>query len=112
MSVPPFVSLSISEMTDDITVLLPTFSLALSIRPGGMGDIANRRSDPDLLSDDFVYVEPLIGPLDKAGYLELFASGEFGGLGDGVPDLDYGAQVSGASKAGGGGGGGARSEKE
>lgn len=100
MSIPPFVSFSISGMTDDITVLLPTLFLALSIRPGGMGDIANRRSDPDLLSDDFVYVEPLVGPLDKAGYLELFATGEFGGLGDGVPDLDYGAQVSGASKPG------------
>ena len=96
-------------MTDDVTVLLPdVFRSPSPFDPGGMGDTANRRSDPDLLSDDFVYVEPLIGPLDKAGYLELFATGEFGGLGDGVPDLDYGPQVSGASEAGGGG----RSENE
>jgi hypothetical protein len=38
-----------------------------------------------------VYVEPLIGPLDKESYLKLFANELYAG--EGVPDFDYGSQV-------------------
>jgi hypothetical protein len=46
--------------------------------------------DEDLLSEDFTYLEPTMGPLDKEGYIRLF-----GGLNvrDAVPDLDYQFQV-------------------
>ncbi|KAL7535311.1 hypothetical protein ACHAXR_006412 [Thalassiosira sp. AJA248-18] len=47
-------------------------------------------NDPNLLAENFVYVEPLMGPLDKEKYLEQF-SGDYDVLG-GVPDLDYGLQ--------------------
>ena len=49
-------------------------------------------NDPNLLAEEFVYVEPLMGPLEKEKYLEVF-SREYT-VREGVPDLDYGLQVS------------------
>jgi hypothetical protein len=46
--------------------------------------------DPDLLSDDFTYIEPLMGPMDKERYIAVFD--EFN-VKDAVPDLDYQFQV-------------------
>lgn len=46
--------------------------------------------DPDLLSEDFSYIEPLMGPMDKEKYLDVF---EKFNVRDAVPDLDYQFQV-------------------
>lgn len=46
--------------------------------------------DPDLLSEDFTYIEPLMGPMDKERYIAVFD--EFN-VKDAVPDLDYQFQV-------------------
>ena len=43
-------------------------------------------SDPNLLAENFLYLEKLIGPLDKEQYLKKF--GEEYDLKDGMPDLD------------------------
>jgi len=43
--------------------------------------------DPDLLSIDFTYLEPLMGPLKKEAYVELFTTKY--NVRDAVPDLDY-----------------------
>ncbi|KAL7519157.1 hypothetical protein ACHAWX_003950 [Stephanocyclus meneghinianus] len=42
--------------------------------------------DPDLLSEDFSYLEPLMGPLNKERYIEIFTNYN---VRDAVPDLDY-----------------------
>eukprot|EP00804_Cyclotella_cryptica_P002764 CCRYP_021221-RA/>CCRYP_021221-RA protein AED:0.08 eAED:0.08 QI:191/1/1/1/0.66/0.5/4/275/1069 len=42
--------------------------------------------DPDLLSVDFSYLEPLMGPMNKERYIEVFS--EYN-VRDAVPDLDY-----------------------
>lgn len=47
--------------------------------------------DPDLLSIDFTYLEPLMGPLKKEAYVELFTTKY--NVRDAVPDLDYQFQV-------------------
>lgn len=49
-------------------------------------------NDPNLLAEQFVYIEPLLGPLDKDKYLEVFSDEYY--IQDAVPDLDYGLQVS------------------
>ena len=46
--------------------------------------------DPDLLSEDFSYIEPLMGPMDKERYLKVFD--EYN-VRDAVPDLNYRFQV-------------------
>lgn len=52
------------------------------------------RNDPNLLSEGFAYVEPLMGPMDKGAYLELFGAGGEYDVRGGVPDLDLGLEVS------------------
>ena len=48
--------------------------------------------DSNLLAENFVYIEPLMGPFDKEKYLKVF--GEEYDVRGAVPDLDYGLQVS------------------
>lgn len=48
--------------------------------------------DSNLLAENFVYIEPLMGPFDKDKYLKVF--GEEYDVRGAVPDLDYGLQVS------------------
>lgn len=48
-------------------------------------------NDPNLLAETFKYLEPLMGPLDKDKYLQVFTN-EYD-VRSGVPDLDYGLQV-------------------
>eukprot|EP00571_Detonula_confervacea_P017554 CAMPEP_0172311632 /NCGR_PEP_ID=MMETSP1058-20130122/15347_1 /TAXON_ID=83371 /ORGANISM="Detonula confervacea, Strain CCMP 353" /LENGTH=1057 /DNA_ID=CAMNT_0013024889 /DNA_START=145 /DNA_END=3314 /DNA_ORIENTATION=+ len=47
-------------------------------------------NDANLLAEKFVYIEPLMGPMDKDKYLEVFS--EEYNVREGVPDLDYGLQ--------------------
>ena len=51
--------------------------------------------DSDLLSNEFTYLEPLMGPMDKERYIKVFS--EFN-VREAVPDLDYQFQVSAASE--------------
>jgi hypothetical protein len=46
--------------------------------------------DPDLLSEDFSYLEPLMGPMNKERYIEVFSDYN---VRDAVPDLDYRFEV-------------------
>ena len=43
-----------------------------------------------MLSNDFTYLEPLMGPIDKERYIKMFS--EFN-VREAVPDLDYQFQV-------------------
>jgi hypothetical protein len=47
--------------------------------------------DPDLLSEEFSYLEPTMGPLNKEKYIEVFSEYDVRGA---VPDIDYQFQVS------------------
>ena len=57
--------------------------------------VLQHESDPNLLAEDFVYLEPLMGPFDKEKYLQVFT--EEYTVREGVPDLDYGLKVRGIS---------------
>ena len=69
-------AVSVSSVMDN----LPNF---------GMDGIAGILSQ---LAENFVYIEPLMGPFDKEKYLKVF--GEEYDVRGAVPDLDYGLQVS------------------
>ena len=43
--------------------------------------------DPDLLSNSFSYIEPLMGPLNKEQYVDLFSTTY--NVRDGIPNIDY-----------------------
>ena len=92
---PPFMSISrifarpikmINER-DEEEGYLPPFPDSVMIQLAkGVAASDFGLNDPDLLSNDFTYLEPMMGPMDKERYIEMF---EELNIRDAVPDLDY-----------------------
>lgn len=81
------------QIMDDESVLdsyAPPFPKSVLLQLAeGVVDSNFGLDDSNLLSRDFTYIEPLLGPLSKEQYISQFE--EYNVLG-GMPDLDYGLE--------------------
>jgi len=81
-----FFGRSVKQLQEPDKVFLAPFPETVMIQLAkGVLSAEVGTKDPDLLSDDFTFCGPIVGPLQKAEFIEAFANFK---LRDGLPDLE------------------------